>query len=168
MKIMIKNKVAGALLVAFALTGCDILDVENPNNLGEESIRATSAASAVVNGAEALVYSSISQIWQPYLVASDELYWIGSRDAWLALDQGNLSNTDNEFTDGAFPSLGEARWMADEAVEIIEGHIADGETLGGDAQLLLARANLYAGLIYTVKWAIRNRESRCQVLRSFS
>lgn len=135
------------LLAAFTLSGCDLLEVDNPNNLVEESIRQKAAASAVVNGALSLTASSISQIWQPYLVASDEMYWIGSRDAWLSLDQGFIDDPNNEFTDGAFPSLGRARWMADEAVEILEGHIADGAT---DLQFDLARAHLYAGMIYMV------------------
>lgn len=146
----LRIKVSGALLAALAMGGCDLLDVSNPNNLVEESIRNTAAAAAVVNGAQALVYDAVSRMWQPYMVAGDELYWIGSRDAWLSLDQGQLSNPENEFTDESFPSLGAARWMSDEALTIIKDHIDDGETLGGDAQLLLARASLYAGIIYTV------------------
>lgn len=145
----IRTKISGLLVAALAFGACDVLDVSNPNNLVEESIRATAAAAAVVNGSEALVYSAISQIWQPYLVASDDLYWIGSRDAWLSLDQGNLSNPDNEFTDGAFPSLGRARWMADEAVDIIDNHVTEGNPVDGVATLQ-ARANLYAGLIYMI------------------
>lgn len=146
----LRIKAAGALVALLAMGGCDLLDVSNPNNLVEESIRNTAAAAAVVNGSQALVYSAISQIWQPYLVASDEMYWIGSRDAWLSLDQGDLNNVENEFTDGAFPSLGAARWMADEALDIIQEHISAGESLGGDADELLTRAALYAGIIYMV------------------
>jgi hypothetical protein len=120
--------------------------VNNPNNLVEESIQNQAAASAVVNGALALTASAVSQIWQPYLVASDEMYWIGSRDAWLSLDKGFISDVNNEFTDASFPSLGQARWMADEAVEILEGHAAEDPAFAGE----LARANLYAGIIHTI------------------
>jgi hypothetical protein len=136
--------VAALAVVAFA--GCDLLDVDNPNNLVEESIRSQAAASAVVNGSEALVSSALSQIWQPYLVASDEMYWIGSRDAWLELDKGFVSNVNNEFTDGAFPSVGQARWMADEAVEILTEHASADASFSSE----LARAQLFAGMIYMV------------------
>jgi hypothetical protein len=149
MKTTIRSRVAGSLLAVLALAGCDILDVENPNNLVEESIRNQAAASAVVNGSEALVYSAISNVWQVYLLPTDDLVFIGSRDGWLELELGNLSNPNNEFIDAAFPAVAEARWMADEAVEIIDEHIAEGNEIG-DADLLRARANLYAGLIYMI------------------
>ncbi|UCC24286.1 MAG: hypothetical protein JSU98_11180 [Gemmatimonadales bacterium] len=149
MKTTIRSRVAGSLLAVLALAGCDILDVENPNNLVEESIRNQAAASAVVNGSEALVYSAISNVWQVYLLPTDDLVFIGSRDGWLELELGNLSNPNNEFIDAAFPAVAEARWMADEAVEIIDEHIAEGNDIG-DADLLRARANLYAGLIYMI------------------
>jgi len=140
---------AFVLAGALALSGCgDLLDVNNPNNLVEESIEAPAAASAVVNGALARTASSVSQIWQPYLVISDEFYWIGSRDAWLSLDQGFISDPNNEFLDGAFPSLGDARWLADRAVEIMEGHVS--KTPSTKMKTDLARAYLYAGIIYMV------------------
>lgn len=149
MKTTIRSRVAGSLLAVLALAGCDILDVENPNNLVEESIRNQAAAAAVVNGAQALVYSAISNVWQVYLLPTDDLYFIGSRDGWLELELGHLGNANNEFIDAAFPAVAEARWMADEAVEIIDEHIAEGNDIG-DADLLRARANLYAGLIYMI------------------
>jgi hypothetical protein len=147
-----KNRIkTPALLLAatLALGGCDLLDVNNPNNLVEESISSPAAASAVANGSLALVASSVSQVWQPYLVASDDVYWIGSRDAWLSLDQGFLSDPNNEFTDGAFPSMGQARWMADEAIEILQGHVSENP---GEASFAtnLARAYLFAGIMYMV------------------
>jgi hypothetical protein len=141
-----KNRIkalASVMLVAVSVSACDLLDVNNPNNLVEESIRNTAAAQAVVNGAQALVAEAISYSWQPYLVASDEIYWIGSRDAWLSLDQGFISDPANEFTDAAFPPLAQARWMADEAVEIITEH-------GPGFETELARANLYAGIIHMI------------------
>ncbi|HSM59401.1 MAG TPA: hypothetical protein VK849_01335 [Longimicrobiales bacterium] len=147
MKNPIKTSAVVATL-ALALGGCDLLDVDNPNNLVEESIRREAAANAVVNGSQALVASAVSQIWQPYLVASDEFYWIGSRDAWLQLDQGFISNPANEFTDAAFPSIAQARWMADEAVEILTEHVA--ETPTAALQTELARAHLFAGIIHMI------------------
>ncbi|HCK91305.1 MAG TPA: hypothetical protein DHW54_08985 [Gemmatimonadetes bacterium] len=145
-----KNRIKASVLTvvtALALSGCgDLLDVNNPNNLVEESISQAAAASAVVNGSLSLVSSAISQIWQPYLVTSDEVYWIGSRDAWLALDQGFIGNPENEFSDGAFPSVGRGRWMADQAIKILQGHASGDPSFNYD----LARANHFAGIMYTV------------------
>ena len=142
-------KVSGALLGVFALAGCgNILDVTNPNNLVEDDVQKLEAAAATVNGAEALVYEAIGQIYAPYHVSTDELYWIGSRDAWFTLDQGAVDDPFNEFTDAAFPFLGQARWMADYALETVQGHIAEESSAG--LLDLQARANLYAGLIYMI------------------
>ena len=139
---------AGVLLAALSMGACDgLLDVNNPNNLVEESIRQEAAASAVVNGALSLTADAISNMWQVYLLPTDEFYWIGSRDAWLSLDQGFLSDTNNEFTDAAFPNLAQARWMADEAVEILSEHAANNPS-STSFNSDLARANLYSGIVY--------------------
>jgi starch-binding outer membrane protein, SusD/RagB family len=146
-----KNRIkapATAMFAVVALTGCDILDVSNPNNLVEASIRSEAAASAVVNGALSLVASSVSQSWQPYLVATDEMYWIGSRDAWLSVDQGFVDDATNEFIDGPFPALGQARWFSDEAIEILTEHVGTNPSTGNKTDL--ARANLFSGIIYMV------------------
>lgn len=131
-----------------AMPACDILDVDNPNNLLENDIQQVAAANAVVNGALAVVSLAISAAWQPYLIVADELVWIGSRDAWLQLDYGFLSDPSNEFTDAIFPWLGRGRWMADEAESILTAHVQASPTnaLKTDA----ARAHLFSGLMYTV------------------
>jgi hypothetical protein len=136
--------IAGGL----ALSACDILDVNNPNNLTEESIEAPAAASAVVNGAVAQNARGIATQWLGYLMATDEIVWIGSRDAWGQLDQGFISNPANEFTDAAFPQVAQARWVADRAVAILDGHVAETPTDG--MKFDQARAYLQAGIIYTV------------------
>ena len=136
-----------AVAAMTALGGCDILDVENPNNLVQEDIEAVAAAAALVNGAFAQAAEGVSDTWLVYLVVSDELVWNGSRDAWGALDQGFLGDPNNEFVDGAFPDIAQARWTADNAVEIIQGHVDSGETTLQDE---LANAQLIAGTVYTV------------------
>ena len=148
MKNGIARTTASTLLLTLALGGCDILDVSNPNNLAEEDIRAEGAAAAVVNGVLTLVASSVSQSWQPYLVASDELHWTGSRDAWLSLDLGFVDDPLNEFIDGPFPAMGQARWMSDEAIEILSEH--HGRNPSTAIKTDLARAYLYSGIIYMV------------------
>ena len=47
---MFKKATGFALAVVVATSGCDILDVSNPNNLVQEDLNNSSAATAVVNG----------------------------------------------------------------------------------------------------------------------
>ncbi len=144
-----KNRIkAPAMAVAamVALSGCNLLDVDNPNSLVEASIKLEAAANGVVNGSLNRISNGISDVWEGYLVTSDELYWIGSRDAWGQLDQGFVGNPENEFLDSAFPSLGQAVWMAQNAVEILTEHAANGAGFEKD----LARAHLFNGMILMV------------------
>ncbi len=141
-------KIASGLVVAaFGLSGCGLLDVENPNNIVEESLGNVAAASAIVNGAEATVARGHGQMLPVYATLADELFWIGSRDAWQQLDFGIMTDPANEFTDGAFPEVNEGRWMSDLAVTSLQGFVAEdpGNTALTDE---LARANLIAGVSY--------------------
>lgn len=142
------SALALVLALSVSLPACDILDVNNPNNLTEESIDAPTAATALVNGAVAANWRAISTHWLGYLVATDEIVWIGSRDAWGQLDQGFVSNPANEFTDAAFPVVAQARWVADRAVTTLDGHVAKTPTTAMKTDQ--ARAYLMAGMIYTI------------------
>jgi hypothetical protein len=145
---MVWTSLASALLLGLALPACDILDVNNPNNLTEESIDAPAAASALVNGSVAANWRGVANVWLGYLMATDEIVWIGSRDAWGQLDQGFVSSPANEFTDAAFPLLTQARWLADRAATTVDGHVTATPTTPLKTEQ--ARAYLMAGLIYTI------------------
>ena len=133
--------VLAALLIAvFSMAGCGILDVENPNNLIEDDLDNPAAAEPMANGVEAAVTRALSYILAPYSVGTDECTWVGSRDAWGQLDAGALDFAGNEFTDQAFPYVGEARWMTDE----FRGRL---ESFGGSESL--ARVYFYHAIIYT-------------------
>jgi len=142
------TSLASGLALVLVLPACDILDVSNPNSLTEESIDARAAATALVNGAVAANARAVSNVWLGYLVATDEIVWIGSRDAWGQLDQGFVSSPANEFTDAAFPFLAQARWLADRATTTLDGHVATTPTAALKTDQ--ARAYLMAGLIYTI------------------
>ena len=129
---------------ALLLSGCGLLDVDNPNALVEEDIRKEQAADAAVNGAQALVASGIARIYAPFSAVGDEITWIGSRDAWNELNQGTPDNPGNEFADGAFPGIAQARWMSKFAVDLIAEHESSPEM-----QARHARASLYAGVAYS-------------------
>jgi hypothetical protein len=133
-------------LVAAGLVGCgSLLEVENPNNIASDDIELPVAAGALVNGAQRHVSFGVNGILLLAAEATDELEWCGSRDGWLELDQGRISNGYNEFTDAYYPSIARARWLADEAVKILEAQQAAGTLIGTTN---LARAYLWASIAY--------------------
>lgn len=140
--------VAGFALLLLPLAGCDNpLSVENPNNLIEEDLDSPSAVPALVNGSLGTLSQTLIGIQATYSTASDELWAIGSRDAWRQLHRGHLSQPGNEFTDAVYVAASEARYMADRAVEAAERFDAEG-TLGNRTHL--ARAYFFAGVTYTM------------------
>src|SRR5216117_4468492 len=101
------TRVAALLLVA-AATGCSsLLDVKNPNNVNESDLNNPASAAAQANGVLASLTRAWGNILTPYSMATDELTWIGSRDAWRNLDEGQISEPTNEFVDAAYFYVGE-------------------------------------------------------------
>ena len=138
--------VLGATLLV-ALGACSsILDVKNPNNVAEAALSNPVSAAAQTSGVLASMDRMLSGLAVTYAVATDELDWIGSRDAWLDLDTGAISNYFNEFIDGSFTNVGEARYLADATIARLEGFNKAGTLTD---HLLLARTYLYAAIIYT-------------------
>ncbi|MDQ7041153.1 MAG: hypothetical protein Q9M35_09445, partial [Rhodothermus sp.] len=135
------------LILSLGLTGCNLLDVNNPNNLVEEDLGNPAAVVPMVNGVEAAVTRAVYAMMAPYSTATDELVWVGSRDAWQQLDFGNIDDPFNEFTDAAFPYVAEARWWADEVIKRLESFQEEGALTDRRA---LARAYLYGAIIYVV------------------
>lgn len=144
------TSLAAALAVGVVLPACDILDVNNPNNLTKDDVHDIDAANALVNGAEAANENAVANMWLATLTAADEIVWIGSRDAWGQLDQGYLTDPANEFTDAAFPLLTQARYMTDLAVTIMDTHVDTATIVTTLLKTDQARAYLHAGLIYTI------------------
>ena len=137
------------LAAGVALSGCNLLDVNNPNSISEESVQLPAAANGVSNGALRKLADAVSEVWQTTGVSSDEFFWTGSRDGWNTLDQGAFDEPRNEFLDAIFPELGTSVWMGREAVEIMELHVAEnpGET---EFELDLARAHFFYGMALLV------------------
>jgi hypothetical protein len=126
--------------------GCKgLLDVENPNNIAEGALDTPQSANQQANGVLASTVRMLSAVMTPYATATDELDWIGSRDAWLDLERGAISNYLNEFTDQAFPFVGEARFLGDKTIERLEGFDAEGRLRSRES---LARTYLYTGIVY--------------------
>jgi len=129
------------------LAACSsLLDVNNPNNVGEEALTVPAAAPNILNGAAATTVRALSGITTPYAVATDELDWTGSRDAWLELERGIISNHANEFSDQAFPFLAEARYVNDLAIKQL---LAFDAASALPNRGLLAQAYLYGAITYS-------------------
>ena len=144
---MKKRVRAGAALAAsFLIGGCGLLDVSNPNNVVEEALTNPGAASAIANGAGATVTRALTAILAPYGAVTDELTYVGSRDAYGYADRGEVSDPFNEFADAAFPEMGEARWTTANAVRLLKGFLND-QTLTEKNDL--ARALLYQAITFT-------------------
>lgn len=133
-------------LLAVGIGACDLLEVENPNTLEESNLENPTSAAPMVGGLQSTVTRAVGYIYAPYSTASDELIWVGTRDAWLDLSRGFLGSPLNEFTDLAFTFVAEAEWTAREFVGRLEGFQEEG-TLPDEQ--LLARGYLYGAIIKT-------------------
>lgn len=147
-----RRRMSAALLAAGAmlLSSCQIFstEVKNPNAVTEDAIaEAAAAATSLVTGLYGAVNAAGNQLVGTSGAASDELTWVGSREYWNLLDVGDLGDPLNEYTDGQYPYVSQARWMADYTIPKLEGYDKAG-TLRNRADL--AQAYFLAGTIYTL------------------
>lgn len=131
--------VAGLLFVS-----CDqILSVDNPTALTEDDLQNPEIASNTVNGALGTLMSkegiSMSQMAQ----VTDETNWVGSFDSYRNNNLGLLER-ENQYINNAWNSTGEARWMADRALQQMQDFDDQGVL---DDPVQLGRAHLFAGLV---------------------
>jgi len=141
---------ASAVLSTMALASCTVFstEVKNPNAVTEDAI-ATSAAAAtsLVTGLYGAVNAAGNQITGTSGAASDELTWSGSREYWNSLDAGDIGEPINEYTDGQYPYVSQARWMANYVLPKVEEYDRAG-SLRNRADL--AQAYYLAATIYTL------------------
>jgi hypothetical protein len=137
----------GALSVAVLAACSSLLDVENPNNVNQDNLNNPAAAAALANGALSATARALGNVLTPYSEATDELTWIGSRDAWNDLDEGYLTGITNEFVDAAFPQVAQSRWLSDEAIKRLSAFDVAGQLADRN---LLARSYLYGAIAYTM------------------
>jgi len=137
-----------ALTAGVSLAACNsLLDVNNPNNVVADDILQPSAGSALANGALYELQSGYTYTLMVYGTATDEMTWVGSRDNFQTLDFGYVDDPLNEFSDEAFKDIAPARWMADEAVRILEMHY-QGDSIVAESEL--AEAYLWSAIVYVV------------------
>lgn len=135
--------VGAAMLSLGACTS--LLDVDNPNNVSSTALDVPAAASAILAGATNLTGNALSSMLNFYVPATDEAYWVGSRDDYRLLDSGEFGINTNEYVQSAYLKVASARWMADQAVQKIAKFNADGDLL--DKQLLV-QAYMIAAINY--------------------
>jgi hypothetical protein len=146
-RILIAGRTAAAISAAAVLTACSgLLDVKNPNNVVEDALSNPNAATAIANGAGATVTRALTAILAPYGAVTDELTYVGSRDAYGYADRGEVSDPFNEFADAAFPEMAEARWTSAKAVERLKEFNTEGLLVEKND---LARSLLYESIIFT-------------------
>lgn len=135
---------AAVLLVAFVAAACrDPLNVPDPNSIQSDDLESPQAVPSLVNGSLKNMREMIGDLTSVYATGTDELRWIGSRDAWGSLSQGFVDDPVNEFSDAIYPSVTEARFMADRSIsqaEQFQGDLSD--------QSELVRAYLYGAVVY--------------------
>src|SRR5688572_14134853 len=146
-RFLIASKRTAVVTAAVLLAGCSgLLDVTNPNNVVEEALTNPGAATAIANGAGATVTRALTAILAPYGAVTDELTYVGSRDAYGYADKGEVSDPFNEFADAAFPEMAEARWTGFTAVNRLKLFNTEGTLVDKND---LARALLYESIIFT-------------------
>lgn len=145
MKRTTRNFLALVIIAGVMFTGCNLLDVNNPNSLVEDDIDQPVTAEFLTNGSEATVADGVSGFLAVYSVASDELNWVGSFDAWQDIMIGNFSDPTNQFVDQEYPTVSRARWWADDVIKRLNEF--DSEGLLAD-KTQLSRAYLYGAITY--------------------
>jgi starch-binding outer membrane protein, SusD/RagB family len=141
---------AAAVLGAATLSSCTVFstEVKNPNAVTEDAIATQSAAAlSLVTGLYGSVNAAGNQLTGTSGAASDELTWVGSREYWNLLDVGDLGDPLNEYTDGQFPYVSQARWMANYVIPKLEDYDKAG-SLRNRADL--GQAYFLAATIYTM------------------
>ena len=127
--------------------GCkSLLEVDNPNNVSAEALDEPTAAPAIVAGAENIVGNGISSVLNAAVPATDEAYWVGSRDDYRLLDTGGFDAVANEYVQSGYIIVSKARWMSNQAIIKLEGFNKAGKLLD---KSLLVRSYLNAAIIYT-------------------
>ncbi|HYW49650.1 MAG TPA: RagB/SusD family nutrient uptake outer membrane protein [Gemmatimonadaceae bacterium] len=113
-----------ALLVGAStmLAGCGLFDtdVANVNAVTEEALADAAAATSMVNGLSGTLHFAVNGLVGVSGTASDELQWAGSREYWNLLDGGDIGDPVNEYSNGTYPYISQARWQGDYTVAKLE------------------------------------------------
>jgi hypothetical protein len=136
------------LALAVAFGGCDsLLEVDNPNDVTEDEIRNDRAATAWADGALWAVQEGWDWTLINYANASDQIRAVGTWPGVHGLDRGHLDELSNELFDPAYLKLAQGRWMADEAIFVLDSLATAGDL---SDSTLLARSYFYGAIAYAI------------------
>lgn len=141
---------AALMIGSLSLASCTVFstEVKNPNAVTEDAIAtASAAAGSLVTGLYGAVNAAGNQIVGTSGAAADELMWVGSREYWNLLDVGDIGDPLNEYTDGQYPFVSQARWMANYVIPKLEEY-DKANALRSRADL--AQAYFLGATIYTM------------------
>ena len=104
------------------LAGCGLFntDVKNVNAVTEEALADPTAATSLANGLGGTLHLAVNGLVGVSGAASDELQWAGSREYWNLLDGGDMGDPVNEYSNGTYPFISQARWQGDYTVKKLE------------------------------------------------
>lgn len=131
--------VVGLVVLGAGLTGCDILDVENPQAVSPDDLDNPDAAQEVANGAAATFADAYAYTVAMSELASDAVIWVSSQTGLERLDRGIWLRA-NPDIDQSYNLLSVARWTSDNAVTQLHEVLADPETSS-----LVAESYFYSG-----------------------
>jgi starch-binding outer membrane protein, SusD/RagB family len=132
------------------VAACSVFDtdISNPNAIEESALGDPASAPTLANGLNSAVTRTITTVYGPYHVASDELTWVGSREYWGKIDAGDVSDPRNEYNDAAYTSASGARWLAHYTVSRLEAFDQTTPTSSLANRLDLGRAYVYGAVAY--------------------
>jgi len=146
----------GALLAAFATTGCDesIFDVKNPGRILDDDLNTARGVASLVTGMSSDFSASYDDISFTTARLSDEIVGSGS---YFSTGRYRRGLFDSEDSNGFWAGVQRARWVAEAGLLRMQG--IEGYQYDGNAET--ARAHLFGGLAN--RWF---GENFCQVIFS--
>jgi hypothetical protein len=142
--ILRKIALLGAFLPLMACSDVLTLDVEAPGRIADDDLNNAEAAAGLVAGMSYDLSEALDSELQEVILAGGELWHGGSYD-FGTIPRGILADED-EFWDGAYGSMQQARWVAEDGLrrlaEVLENYernplVARGYLLAGFANRML-------------------------------
>ena len=131
----------GALVAAFAVTGCDegLFDVKNPGRILDDDLNTAAGVASLVTGMSSDFSASYDNLAFTTAILSDEIVGSGS---YFSTGRYRRGLFDSEDANGFWAGVQRARWVAEAG--LIRMRNIDGYQFDGNIQT--ARAYLFAGL----------------------
>jgi hypothetical protein len=130
----------GTLTLLVPLGACNILDVESPGKITDDSLNNPDAFPSLVFGMSYSLANANDNVEEIQTLLSGEFYHGGSYD-WAKIPKGIILPED---VDGAWGWLQQAQWVTDHGIARMQG-VYTPEDFGSSA--LVAQAYLYGGFI---------------------